>query len=65
MREKGISPKGRVKTHWFDGVNPLEQEVKTFWTDEEIMALWNEEGEDDDADEYYYEDENSKSFLRA
>ncbi|KAL3906102.1 MAG: hypothetical protein SGILL_009410 [Bacillariaceae sp.] len=65
MREKGISSKAKVKAHWFDGLNPFEQEVKTVWTDEDIMALWNEEGEDTDADEYYYEDEDSKNFLRA
>ncbi|KAL3938113.1 MAG: hypothetical protein SGARI_001874 [Bacillariaceae sp.] len=67
MRAKGISPKAKAKTHWFDGVNPFEQEVKTDWTEEDIMALWNEEeGEDEKEDEdYYYEDEDSKNFLRA
>ena len=66
MREKGISPKAKVKTHWFDGVNPFAQEVKTVWTEEDLMALWNEgveEGEDDD--DYYFEDEDTKNFLRA
>jgi hypothetical protein len=63
MRAKGISSQVKAKRHWFDGVNPFEQEVKTVWTEEDIMALWNEEsGEEDD---YYYEDENSMNFLRA
>lgn len=66
MREKGITPQAKVKTHWFDGVNPFQEEVKTVWTDEELMALWNEEIEEDkDDDDYYYEDEDSKNFLRA
>jgi hypothetical protein len=66
MRDKGITPQAKVKTHWFDGVNPFTQEVKTVWTDDDLMALWNEgidDGQDDE--DYYFEDEDSKNFLRA
>ncbi|KAG7365160.1 helicase domain protein [Nitzschia inconspicua] len=66
MRDKGIAPQAKVKTHWFDGVNPFAQEIKTVWTDEDLMALWNEGiDEDEDDEDYYYEDEDSKNFLRA
>ena len=47
MREKGISPGTRAKSHWFEGTNPLTTQVKSFWTEEELMALWYSEEEDD------------------
>jgi hypothetical protein len=65
IREKGISPVGQAKQHWFEDVD-RSQDVKTEWTDQELGALWNEEnddGEEEDEDEYY-EDE-SRLFLRA
>jgi len=68
IREKGISPDAKAKQHWFDGVDRFQTEVKSVWTDEELLALWNEENDDnadDDDDDYYYEDEDSQNFLRA
>jgi hypothetical protein len=70
IREKGIAPGGKTKEHWFDGVNPFEKEVKTEWTESELVALWNEDIEDDGdkddgEDDIYLEDEESTSFLRA
>jgi hypothetical protein len=89
IREKGIAPGQKAKQHWFDGVNPFEKEVKTEWTEQELLGLWNSEnggdadgdGDEDgdgDGDEYgvgegdeyededeYFEDEESRLFLRA
>ena len=67
IKEKGIGPGGKAKQHWFDGVNPFQQEVKTEWSEQELLALWNEENDDDDdeEDDDYYEDEQSRLFLRA
>eukprot|EP00980_Cylindrotheca_fusiformis_P004796 scaffold1028_cov135-Cylindrotheca_fusiformis.AAC.6 len=70
IREKGIQPEGRAKTHWFDGVNPFENEVKTEWTEQELIALWNSDAEDEDDDDdfeeggTFEENEHSKG-LRA
>ncbi|CAJ1896734.1 unnamed protein product [Cylindrotheca closterium] len=69
IKEKGISPEGKAKQHWFDGQNRFEQEVKTQYNEDELMALWNEETEDDEAEDEdgdeFYEDEDSTLFLRA
>ncbi len=68
IRERGISPETKAKEHWFDGVNPFEDEVKSVYSDDELVALWNEENEDDDDkddDDNYFEDEDSRLFLRA
>lgn len=68
IRERGISPETKAKEHWFDGVNPFEDEVKSVYSDEELVALWNEENDDTDDDEdgdNYFEDEDSRLFLRA
>jgi hypothetical protein len=64
IRERGISPETKAKEHWFDGVNPFEDEVKSVYSDDELVALWNEENEDDD-DDGFFEDEDSRLFLRA
>jgi hypothetical protein len=65
IRDKGISPEAKAKRHWFDGVNPFKDEVKSVWTDDELLALWNEENDDDEEyDDHWVEDENS-DFLRA
>ena len=63
LRDRGISADTKPKRHWFDGVNPLRNEVKSVWTEDELVALWYEE-DDDDEDEYY-EDEETQNFLRA
>lgn len=67
IRQKGISSEGKAKEHWFDGVNPFQEEIKSVWTDDELLALWNEADEDEgDEDENdYFEDEESRLFLRA
>jgi len=69
IRERGISPETKAKEHWFDGVNPFEDEVKSVYSDDELVALWNEENDDadnsDDDEDNYYEDEDSRLFLRA
>ena len=64
IRERGISTE---KEHWFDGVNPFRDEVKSVYSDDELVALWNEENEDEDDDDgdNYFEDEDSRLFLRA
>ena len=51
MRKKGIRPGMPEKRHWFDGVNPFSGDVKNIWTDEDLMALWNEDSDDDDDDD--------------
>jgi len=66
IRELGISPETKPKEHWFDGVNPFADEVKSVYSDDELVALWNEENDaGDDDDENYLEDEDSRLFLRA
>ena len=67
IRELGISPETKPKEHWFDGVNPFADEVKSVYSDDELVALWNEENDagDDEDDENYFEDEDSRLFLRA
>lgn len=53
MRDKGIEPGVREKTHWFDGMNVFDEDIKTVYSDNELMDLWNEdEDEDEDDDEY-------------
>ena len=51
MRKKGLRPDAPTKQHWFDGVNPFSITVKDTWTEEDLMALWNQEEEDDDDDD--------------
>ena len=68
IRERGISPETKPKEHWFDGVNPFADEVKSVYSDDELVALWNEEndpGDDDEDGDGYFEDEDSRLFLRA
>ena len=48
MREKGIQPGMPAKQHWFDGMSRFDMEIKHTWTDEELLALWNAENEDED-----------------
>ena len=49
IREKGIVPGTRAKKHMFDGMNPLNMEVqqKDVWTEDDLMALWNAEDDDE------------------
>jgi len=51
MREKGIRPDAPKKRHWFDGVDRFAQDVKSRWTEDDLMALWNQQDDDDDDDE--------------
>jgi len=48
IREKGIAPKARK--HWFDGQERWTN-VKTEYSEQDLLALWNEEGDDDDDDD--------------
>ena len=73
IREKGIAPGGKTKEHIFDGVPRFDDNVKTEWTEQELLALWNEEKDDDDENEAsdpdkyegeFFEDEESRMFLR-
>lgn len=72
IREKGIAPDGKIKQHWFDGVNPFETEVKTEWTEQELLALWNSdveeegkkgEGDAGEGNEVFETNESSKELL--
>ncbi|KAL3937932.1 MAG: hypothetical protein SGBAC_007054 [Bacillariaceae sp.] len=69
IKEKGIAPGGKIKQHWFEGANRFDQEVKTQYNDDELLALWNEETEDEDEEDEdgdeFYEDEETALFLRA
>jgi len=68
IRERGISPETKAKEHWFDGVNPFADEVKSVYSDDELVELWNEENDadaDDEDGDNYFEDEDSRLFLRA
>lgn len=57
IREKGIAPGGKLKEHWFDGAERFSTKVKTEWTEQELLALWNEENEEDEDDnDEYFED---------
>jgi hypothetical protein len=47
MRDKGITPELKPKSHWFEGMNPFANQVKNTWTEDELLALWNSEDEDD------------------
>lgn len=70
IREKGIAPGAKAKEHIFDGMNRFAQDVKTEWSEQELVALWNEEEDDDENGEWHddfedYEDQDATSFLRA
>ena len=51
MRDKGIAPDVRPKQHWFEGVNPFSADVKSEWSEQELVDLWHQEGADDDDDD--------------
>lgn len=48
MRAKGLKPGMRPKKHWFEGENRFSADVKHVWTEQELLALWNQEDEEDD-----------------
>jgi Helicase associated domain len=49
MRKKGIGPNVRPKQHWFEGINIQNIPIKdTPYTEQELLALWNQEDDDDD-----------------
>eukprot|EP01083_Nonionella_stella_P264289 896769_1 len=58
MREKGIDSNMRPKEHWFEGMGIgqddvgddefVKKDINKEWTDEDLLALWNMEGDDDD-----------------
>jgi hypothetical protein len=51
MRKKGIKPGMPMKRHWFDGVNPFSMSVKDTWTEEDLMALWNADTDEEEVDD--------------
>ena len=51
MRDKGIAPDVRPKQHWFEGVNPFSADVKSEWSEQELVDLWHQEGADDDEED--------------
>jgi len=72
MRDKGIAPSARPKQHWFEGANPFSAEVKSEWTEAELMDLWHQAGDDDIEDDgddddgennHFYFDESSNFFV--
>lgn len=50
MREKGIAPGARPKQHWFEGMNPFEMQIKDTWTEQDLLALWNQADDDEEDD---------------
>ena len=59
MRAKGLKPGMRPKSHWFEGAHPFRLSgsaalaaTKDVWTEQDLLALWNQESEEeeDDAD---------------
>jgi hypothetical protein len=59
MRAKGLKPGMRPTAHWFEGINPFGAAGssggvigKDVWTEQDLLALWNQES-DDDYDDYY------------
>lgn len=44
IRERGV---GKAKKHWFDGEQRFDPNIKTRYTDEELLDLWNAGDEDD------------------
>ena len=64
IREKGIVPGSRAKTHMFDGMNPFHMDVqrKDVWTEADLLALWNSEDDDDD-DEDHIDGQQSYGVL--
>ena len=54
MREKGIAPGARPKQHWFEGTSLQSIDVKSEYSEQELMELWNmqDNDEDDDDEEY-------------
>jgi Helicase associated domain len=53
MRDKGISPDMPAKQHWFQGAPITATQVKDSWTPDELLALWNEEDDEDDETPYH------------
>ena len=57
MREKGIDSNMRPKEHWFEGQSLfkndetddefVKKDLNKEWTDEDLLALWNMEADDD------------------
>jgi len=44
IRQKGISPDIPPKQHWFEGQSrEFELDTKEVWTEEDLLALWNQE----------------------
>jgi hypothetical protein len=58
MRAKGLQPGMRAKSHWFEGTDRFGGGAgpavsKDVWTEQDLLALWNQESDDDDEDDDY------------
>ena len=47
MRDKGFQPGMRPKQHWFEGTNPFSMHVKSTYTEQDLLELWNQDADDD------------------
>jgi len=53
MRDKGLQPGMRPKQHWFEGINPFSINVKSTYTEQDLLELWNaDSAEDDEEDDW-------------
>jgi Helicase associated domain len=57
MRAKGLTPGMRPKSHWFEGAHPFKLSgsaalaaTKDVWTEQDLLALWNQESEEEEED---------------
>lgn len=57
MRAKGLKPGMRPKSHWFEGAHPFrlsgpaaKAATKDVWTEQDLLALWNQESEEGEED---------------
>jgi Helicase associated domain len=63
MRAKGLKPGMRPKSHWFEGAHPFRLSgqaalaaTKDVWTEQDLLALWNQESEQGEEEEEEEED---------
>ena len=51
MRDKGLQLGMRPKQHWFEGINPFSINVKSTYTEQDLLELWYQDADDDDDDD--------------
>lgn len=47
MKEKGAAPGVLAKEHWFEGQKQFEESIGRNFDEDDLMALWNQEDDDD------------------